>query len=45
MFLTRTPLGRLGTPADVANAVALLASADAAFITGHVLFASGGFIP
>jgi len=45
MFIARTPLGRLGTPADVANVVALLASPDAAFITGHVLFASGGFIP
>lgn len=44
-FVARTPLGRLGSPADVANAVALLASAEAAFITGHVLFASGGFIP
>ncbi len=45
MFIARTPLGRLGTPADVANVVAFLASPDAAFVTGHVLFASGGFIP
>ena len=44
-FIARTPLGRLGTPADVANVVAFLASPDAAFVTGHVLFASGGFIP
>ena len=45
MFIARTPLGRLGTPADVANVVAFLASPDAAFVTGHVLFTSGGFIP
>lgn len=44
-FVARTPLGRIGRPEDVANAVALLASPEAAFITGHVLFASGGFIP
>ncbi len=38
-----TPLGRLGTPEDVAAAVAFLASRDAAFITGQVLTADGGF--
>jgi len=44
-FIARTPLGRLGAPSDVADVVALLASPDAAFVTGHVLVASGGFIP
>jgi NAD(P)-dependent dehydrogenase (short-subunit alcohol dehydrogenase family) len=37
-----TPLGRLGQPGDVGSAVALLASRDAAWITGDVVFASGG---
>ncbi|MBQ9647987.1 MAG: SDR family oxidoreductase, partial [Oscillospiraceae bacterium] len=40
----RTPLGRLGTPEDVAAAAAFLASDEAGFITGQVLTADGGFI-
>lgn len=39
-----TPLGRLGTPEDIAAAVAFLAGEDASFITGQVLTADGGFI-
>ena len=38
------PLGRVGEPADVAAAVAFLASADAAWITGHVLPVDGGLL-
>jgi 3-oxoacyl-[acyl-carrier protein] reductase len=38
----RIPLGRLGTPEDVAAAVAFLASDEAAYITGHVLAVNGG---
>lgn len=42
--LTRMhPLGRLGTPEDVAKAVLFLASDDAAWITGHALAVDGGF--
>lgn len=41
-LLKNTPLGRLGTPDDVAGAVAFLTSDDAAFITGHVLSVDGG---
>nr|WP_325211980.1 3-oxoacyl-ACP reductase FabG [uncultured Oscillibacter sp.] len=44
MLAEETPLGRLGTPEEVAEAVAFLASERAAFITGQVLAADGGFI-
>jgi meso-butanediol dehydrogenase / (S,S)-butanediol dehydrogenase / diacetyl reductase len=36
------PLGRVGEPEDVADAVAFLASTDAAWVTGHVLPVDGG---
>ena len=39
-----TPLGRLGDPEDVAEAVVFLASDRASFITGQVLSVDGGFI-
>ncbi len=39
-----TPMGRLGTPEDIARAVAFLAGDSASFITGQVLTADGGFI-
>lgn len=39
-----TPLQRLGTPEDVAGAVAFLASDSASFITGQVLGVNGGFV-
>ncbi|MCW5692660.1 MAG: SDR family oxidoreductase [Pseudolabrys sp.] len=42
MFLKITPLGRLGTPEDVAGAIAFLASDRASFITGDVLHVCGG---
>lgn len=38
-----TPVGRIGTPEDVARAVAFLASEDAGFVTGEVMNVSGGF--
>jgi enoyl-[acyl-carrier protein] reductase III len=39
---TRVPLRRLGNPDEAAAAVAFLASADASYITGHVLVVDGG---
>ncbi len=38
----RIPLGRMGTPRDVASAIVFLASDEAAYITGHVLDVNGG---
>jgi 3-oxoacyl-[acyl-carrier protein] reductase len=38
------PLGRIGTPEDVAGAVAFLASDEASYITGHVLSINGGML-
>lgn len=40
----QTPLGRLGTPEDVAHAIVFFASEKASFLTGQVLTADGGFI-
>jgi 3-oxoacyl-[acyl-carrier protein] reductase len=38
------PLGRVGSPDDVASAVAFLASDEASYITGHVLNVNGGML-
>jgi 3-oxoacyl-[acyl-carrier protein] reductase len=40
----KTPVGRLGTPADIAKAYLFLASDDADFITGQVLGVDGGLV-
>ena len=39
---TWTPMGRMGTPADVGNAVSLLCSQDAGWITGQLIHVDGG---
>jgi NAD(P)-dependent dehydrogenase (short-subunit alcohol dehydrogenase family) len=43
-ILARTPLGRWGTPDDVAEAVSFLASPRSSFITGVVLPVDGGYL-
>jgi 3-oxoacyl-[acyl-carrier protein] reductase len=40
----KTPLGRLGQPADIANAYLFLASDEASFVTGAVLRVDGGLV-
>ena len=42
MLANSTPLGRLGTPDEIAKAVVFLASDDASYITGIELFVDGG---
>lgn len=43
-ILSSTPVGRMGTPEEVAWAVAFLATERASFITGHVLSVDGGLV-
>ena len=41
-LVERIPLLRVGTPQDIASTVAFLASDDASYITGQVLYVDGG---
>jgi NAD(P)-dependent dehydrogenase (short-subunit alcohol dehydrogenase family) len=41
-LVTTVPMGRLGLPEELANAIAFVASDEASFITGHVLNVDGG---
>ena len=43
MLAAETPLGTIGRPEDIAEAVAFLASDRAKFITGQILPVNGGF--
>ena len=38
-----TPLGRLGSPEEVANVIAFLVSKDASFVNGSVVTVDGGY--
>ena len=43
-LVARTPLGRLGQPEDVADVITFLASEQAHWLTGQLIYASGGFL-
>jgi NAD(P)-dependent dehydrogenase (short-subunit alcohol dehydrogenase family) len=43
--LSRTPLGRIGEPREIAGIAVFLASDDASYITGETIFADGGRLP
>jgi NAD(P)-dependent dehydrogenase (short-subunit alcohol dehydrogenase family) len=42
-WLASEPMGRMGTPGEVAEAVVWLCSAAASFVTGHAMLVDGGF--
>ena len=44
-ILSRTPLGRIGDPSEIASVAAFLASDDASYITGQTIYADGGRLP
>jgi 3-oxoacyl-[acyl-carrier protein] reductase len=43
-YMKRIPAGRYGTPADVADVVAFLASEASSYLTGHLLYVDGGMM-
>lgn len=44
IFIEQTPLGRLGSRQDIANAALFLVSDETSFITGEILDVNGGFL-
>ncbi|WP_173933375.1 SDR family oxidoreductase [Chelativorans sp. Marseille-P2723] len=44
-ILSRTPMGRIGEPREIASIAAFLASDDASYLTGQTIYADGGRLP
>jgi glucose 1-dehydrogenase len=44
-ILSRTPLGRIGAPEEIASVAVFLAGADSSYVTGQTVFADGGRLP
>jgi len=44
-ILSRTPLGRIGEPSEIAAIAAFLASGEASYVTGQTIYADGGRLP
>ncbi|MBZ8135374.1 SDR family NAD(P)-dependent oxidoreductase [Afifella sp. IM 167] len=44
-MLSRTPLGRIGQPSEIAGVAAFLASKDASYMTGQTVYVDGGRLP
>ena len=44
LFVAQTPLGRMGTPEEIAATCGFLCSDDASFITGQVIGVNGGMV-
>ena len=44
-ILSRTPLGRIGEPEEIASVAVFLAGRDSSYITGQTVFVDGGRLP
>ena len=44
-IMSRTPLGRVGDPSEIASIASFLASEDASYVTGQTIYADGGRLP
>ena len=44
-ILSRTPMGRIGNPSEIASIASFLVSDDASYITGQTIYADGGRLP
>jgi NAD(P)-dependent dehydrogenase (short-subunit alcohol dehydrogenase family) len=43
--MSRTPMGRVGEPSEIASVAVFLASDDSSYVTGQTIYADGGRMP